>query len=74
MMMASAPRVDQRRGLFFEGAAHLGFGEVAERLQQAAEGPDVAEHVAIFAAEGLARNLHSGLVDLDHVVRLANGG
>ena len=43
----------QSRGLFFERAAHLVFGEFAEGLQQAAERADVAEHVAVSVAKGL---------------------
>ena len=66
--------IDQRRGLFFEGAANLGFSELAERLEQAAEGADVAEHVAFLVAEGLARDLDAGLVDFDDVVRFAMAG
>ena len=42
-------RIHQRRGLFVEGAAHLGFGEIAVGLQQAAKRTDVAEDVAVSA-------------------------
>ena len=56
--------IDQRLGLLVEGLAHLRFGEIAVGLHQAAERADVADHVAVAAAECLARDLHAGLVDL----------
>ena len=49
--------VDERLGLLVERVAHLRLGEVAVRLHQPAERADVAEDVAVAAAERLARDL-----------------
>ena len=48
--------VDQGPGLLVERLAHLRLGEVAVRLHQPAERPDVADDVAVAAAERLARD------------------
>ena len=46
--------VDQRLRLLTERLAHLLLGELAVRLHQPAERPDVADHVPVAAAERLA--------------------
>ncbi len=68
MMIASAPALDERLGLLGERPPDLVLGEVAVRLHQPAERPDVAEHPAFPAAERGARDLDAGPVDRGDVV------
>ena len=69
MMIASAPASTRALACSMKASRTCVFGEIAVGLHQAAERADVADDVAVAAAEGFARDLDGGLVDLDDAGR-----
>src|SRR5215472_14355196 len=62
--------IDKSPCLFLEGAAYLSFGELSERLKQAAKGTDVSQNVSLFAIESLTSYFHAGPIYVNYVVCL----
>ena len=71
MMIGIGAGVDQGFGLLVERVADLGFREIAVGFHQAAEGADVADDVAVLAAERFADDGDGRLIDFDDAIGVA---